>query len=287
MPPSERKPDWQCVMILWGDKYDVAFVNRLARAIAARASRLPRFVLLSDRPRPGLEDAVSLRPIPEHWLAPAFTGSGCQTKLAMFEAGVLPDDLPCVYVDLDSVVTGDLARAPGLLGRVDGIALLQSVVLPFGALARALFRLTRGARYARGNSSLLVFHPAHQTAIAAGFLAFHAAHPSFRPLISDERYISWAAQAVAQAIPDGFAVKLPTEFMSRIPTLSYVWAALPWVRARRAGLVLVTLAGGEVKPEALLALPEGGRVTDRKGRVLIWSDRVMGRTRRDILDFYA
>lgn len=288
MPRSETAPgaDWRCVLILWGDKYDVALVNRLIAAIARTASRVPRFTLLSDRERPGLDPRAALCAIPEYWLDPAFIGSGCQTKLCMFEAGVVPDDLPCVYVDLDSVVLGDLARAPGLLARPEGLALLHSATMPFGAAARALFRLTGGRRYARGNSSLVIFHPSHQARIAARFRALQAADPSFRPLISDERFMSWAAQSVAQAVPTGFAVKLPTEFMSRFAALGYLWAAVPWIRARRAGLVLVTLAGGEVKPEALLALREGGRVTDRKGRVLIWSDRVMGPVRREILEFY-
>ena len=275
------------MMILWGDKYDVAYVNRLVRAVRARASRPARFVLLSDRARGGLDPAVEVRAIPPFWLSPAFTGSGCQAKLAMFEAGVLAPDLPCVYVDLDSVVTGDLARAPRLLRRADGVALLQSAMLPFGAVARALCRLTAGRRYARGNSSLVVFHPARQTGIAARFRDLHAQDSSFRPLISDERFVSWAAQPVAQAIPGGFAVKLATEFTSRVAVLAWVRAALPWVRTRRAGLVMVTLAGGSVKPAALLALAEGGRVTDARGRVLIWSDAVLGRTRRDILSFYG
>ena len=273
-------------MILWGDKYDVALVNRLAAAIAARASEVPRFVLLSDRDRPGLSPAIALRALPAFWLSPAFTGSGCQTKLAMFEAGVLPCDLPVVYVDLDTVVTGDLARAPGLLSRPDGLALIQSVVVPFGRPGRLLAWLTGGRRYARGNSSLVVFDPAHMGFLAARFRALHAADPGFRPLISDERFMSWAAQGVAQAIPRAFAVKFATEFMSRVPALSRLRAALPWVRRRREGLVLVTLAGSEVKGEVLREVPEGGRITDAKGRILIWSDRVLGRTRGDILDFY-
>lgn len=276
-------------MILWGDKYDVALVNRLVAAVARHASRLPRFVLLSDRPRPCLDPRANLRPIPDYWMDPLLKTGGCQAKLCMFETGVLQPDLPAVFLDLDTAVFGDLSRAPGFLTRPGGLMLLQSAIIPLGLIGRALWRLSDKWRYARGNSSMVIFHPAHCAYIAAHFRDLRKVHPdfSFKPMRADERFMSWAAQSVVEAVPDSFAVKLPTEFMSRFVVFSYLWAVLPWVRRRRAGLVVVTLPGDEVKPEALLALPEGGRVTDRKGRTLIWSDRVMGGMRRAIVEFYA
>lgn len=276
-------------MFLWGDKYDVALVNRLIRAIAAHAASQPRFVLLSDRARPGLDPRADLRRIPDFWLTPVFRGPGCQTKLAMFQDGVLQEDLPALYIDLDTVVTGDLTRLLAKLPRPDGLMLLQSAILPLGAIGRFFWRLSKGKRYARGNSSLVVFHPKYHKSIAAQFIDLWQEKQSlwFRPMIADERFMSWASQATVSALPNSLAVKFPTEFMSRLNALSYLWAVLPWVRARRAGLIAVTLCGVEIKPEELLALPEGGRVTDPKGRTLIWSDFILGKTRRDIIAFYS
>lgn len=276
-------------MFLWGDKYDVALVNRLIRAIAAHAASQPRFVLLSDRARPGLDPRADLRRIPDFWLTPAFRGPGCQTKLAMFQDGVLQEDLPALYIDLDTVVTGDLTRLLAQLPRPDGLMLLQSAILPLGAIGRFFWRLSKGKRYARGNSSLVVFHPKYHKSIATQFIDLWQQKQSlwFRPMIADERFMSWASQATVSALPNSLAVKFPTEFMSRLNALSYLWAVLPWVRARRAGLIAVTLCGVEIKPEELLALPEGGRVTDPKGRTLIWSDFILGKTRRDIIAFYS
>lgn len=292
MPPSDgngsTKPTWQCVMILWGDKYDVATVNRLVASVARHASRQPRFVLLSDRARPGLDARVSLRPIPEVWLQPEMLRGGCQAKLCMFDPGVVPDDLPAVYLDLDTVILGDVGAAITLL-KPGRLMLLQSAVLPFGPLGRLVYRLTGGKRYARGNSSVVVYHPARFGYIAKRFQELNRQYPafSFPPMRADERFMSWAAQSVAAAVPHSFAVKLPTEYMSRIAALGYLWAVLPWVRARRKGLVAVTLCGMTVKPEVLLALPEHGRLTDRHGRTLIWSDAVMGHVKAAIVDFYG
>lgn len=276
-------------MFLWGDKYDVALVNRLIRAIARHASSQPRFVLLSDRDRPGLDPRADLRPIPDFWLNPIFLKSGCQTKLAMFQAGVLQDDLPALYIDLDTVVTGDMTRVLNALPRPDGLMLLQSAIVPLGAVGRVIWRLSKGRKYARGNSSIVVFHPKYHADIATKFIDLWSKKQSFwfRPMIADERFMSWAAQATVSAISTKLAVKFPTEFMSRITASSYIWACLPWVRARRAGLIAVTLCGVEIKPEHLIALPTGGQVTDPKGRTLVWSDFVLGKTRRDIIAFYS
>jgi hypothetical protein len=287
--PSSGRPVWQCVMFLWGDKYDVAFVNRLVRAVGTHADSPPRFVLLSDRDRPGLDPQVDLRRIPAFWLTPDFLRAGCQAKLAMFETGVLQDDLPALYVDLDTVVTGDLGQLVAKLPRADGLMLLQSAIVPLGTIGRLLWRATKGRKYARGNSSLVVFHPKHHGYIAAKFKELWTKDASFwfRPMIADERFMSWASQATVSAISNRLVVKFPTEFMSRVPLFSYLWAVLPWVRVRRNRLMAVTLCGVEIKPENLLALPAGGRVTDPKGRVLIWSDFVLGKTRGDIINFYS
>jgi hypothetical protein len=278
-------PEWQCVFILWGEKYGAGDVNHIAAQVRARTRRPPRMVLLSDRPRPGLAADIETRPIPDFYLAPAFRGPGCQTKIALFEPGVLAADLPAIYLDLDTVIMGDIAELLTLLDRPQRVAMLQSAILPFGAPGRLVWRLTRGRKYARGNSSILVFHPAHGGGVAARFRAAVAAHPAldFRPLAADERFISWAAQPQMRAIPSRVAVKFPTEFM-----LPWAWAValrarLPWVRRRRAGLTAITLPGPEVKPEALAALPEGARLRDRKGRLLIWSEAALGPARAALI----
>lgn len=273
------RTDWQLVLVLWGTKYPVAEVNHLIATIRAGARPAPaRVMVLTDRPRDGLAGGVEQRPIPDFFLAPEFRTGGCQTKLCLFEAGLLPADMPAIFADIDTVVFGNLARLLDLMTTPATVALLQSAVLPFGALARWLCRVTNGRRYARGNSSIVVFHPGHTADVAARFRAMVAAHGpnGRRPMVADERFLSWAHQPHMRAIPRHLAVKFPTEFMLPWRWLIRVRAALPWVRRRWAGLIAVTLPGLEVKGEVLLALPEGAELTDRKGRRLIWSTSTLG-----------
>lgn len=277
--------DWQLVLICWGARYGAADINRLVASVRAQSTGLARVVLLTDRPRPGLAPGIETRDHPADFLAPELRRSGCQAKLAMFVDGLVPHDRPAIFLDLDTVVLGNVARLLGAVDRPEQIAILQSAVLPFGAVARWLYRVTGGRRYARGNSSVVVFHPAHCGFIAARFRDLMTRYPQFgfRPMIADERFISWVAQPRMRAVPARLAVKFPTEFMYPWLWLGRLRGALPWVKARRAGLVAVTLPGEEVKAEVLLALTEGAMVVDRKGRRMEWSDRYLGPIRRRLL----
>jgi hypothetical protein len=279
------EPRWQCVLICWGEKYGAGDINHLVDSLTAQTAAPPRFVLLTDRPRQGLDPRVHSRPIPAFWLKPEFLRGGCQAKLGMFEAGALPDDLPAVYIDLDTVILGDMAEAVGFLDDARTICLLQSAILPFGPVGRLVHRLTRGRHYARGNSSIIVFHPREAVDVATRFRqCFERYGPQgIRPMAADERFISWAAQPRMKAVPAWFAVKFPTEFMWPQRWIVDLRNRLPWIVSRRARLRAITLPGLEVKPEALLALPDGAEIVDRKGRRLFWTESALGPVRERLL----
>lgn len=276
---------WQLVMMIWGDKYGSTDINRLAAAARALSPSLRRVVLVTDRPHPGLLPGIELRDWPAGWLAPEMTRSGCQAKLAVFERGLIPADMPAVFSDLDTVFLRDPAPLTGLLSSPQTVALFQSALVPIGPLGRLVCRLSKGRKYARGNSSLVVFQPGECSYIAEKFQKLRQEHPDlgFRPMHADERFISWAAQPVLRRIPNHMAVKLPTEFMLPWLWASRARAALPWVRRRRAKLLAITLPGDAVKAERLAEAPEGSVIADHKGRQMIWSDAALGPVRGLIL----
>ncbi|WP_376871302.1 hypothetical protein [Albirhodobacter sp. R86504] len=280
---------WQLVLIAWGDKYPVAEINLIAQQVRAQAAIAPRVILLTDRDRPGLDADIATTRFPDFWLRPEFCTGGCQAKLAMFEKGVLPEDLPALYIDLDTMVMGDMRAVLEALSDPQAVAILQSAVLPFGGFARWLKRVTKGKRYARGNSSIVAFHPAQCHYIAAEFKRLEAEHgiAGFKPLRADERFISWIAQDHMQAVSNKIAVKFPTEFMWPWRWMAFGLQALPWVAARRAGLLAVTFPGLEVKFNELLALTDGAEVVDRKGRRLIWSRRALGPLKDRIVAYWG
>lgn len=282
-------PTWQCVMVCWGTKYSTTLINNLARSIANKAASQPRFILISDRERPDLADRIELVRFPEFWLQDRLKTSGCQAKLVMFDHGIVPTDLPAIYVDLDTIVLGDLGTGLDLLHTRKTVAILQSAIIPFGWIGRTLYRWTNRRRYARGNSSFVIYHPAECHFIAERFKALLEKNPrlEFRPMAADERFISWVAQEHMVRIPKAFAVKFPGEFMFYWGFWLYIKARLPWVQSRRKRLVAVTLNGLMIKPDKLLSLKEGDVIVDEKSRKLIWSEKTLGFMRSKIQAFYA
>ena len=282
-------PSWQCVLIAWGDRYPVGDINRLVLSIRAQARGLQRVILLSDRPRAGLDPSVEVRDIPSWYLAPEFRGGGCHTKLCLFEPGVVPDDLVAVYVDLDTLVFGDLSRVLDVMRQPATVGLLPASVLPFGAMSRGLSWLTGGRTAARGNSSVVVYHPGRTAFIAARFSEMVAAGTDFHkgPMRADDRFISWVAADRVQTVSNRHVVKFPAEYMLPWRWLVHLRASLPWVRRRRDGLVAVTFPGVNFKGDDLARLPEGAEITDRRGRRLFWTDRAVGGMRNLILRHYA
>lgn len=285
----DPKAAWQCVLIAWGDRYPVSEINRLVGSVRARSRGPERFVLLSDRERPGLDPQVELRMIPAWFLSPDLRGPGCQAKLCLFEPGVVPDDLPAIYLDLDTMVFGDLSRVLDVMRTPETVGLLQASILPFGAVSRVLSRLTGGRKAARGNSSVVVFHPGKAGFIATRFREMVAAGTDLYkgPMRADDRFISWVAADRVRTVSNRQVVKFPTEYMQPWRWLVHLRARLPWVRRRREGLIAVTFPGVKLKGEDLAALPDGAVVVDRKGRRLFWTDRALGSLRRKIIDFYT
>lgn len=290
MKPTDTPQQWQCVLTCWGTKYGAGDINKLITKIAENNEHVARFVIISDRAHKGLDPRAEPIALPEPFIKPEFTTGGqCHAKLSMFQKGVLKTDMPAIYIDLDTAIFGPIEQAFDFQKDEKSIVMFQSAILPFSAFARMIFRLTNGKRYARGNSSFVVFHPKHWSEIADKFLAIYDAGEfrKFRPTISDERYISWVAHDHMIALPNSFAVKFPTEYMQHHAILSYAKACIPWVRRRREKLSVVTLCSLELKPEKLVCLTPNTHISDSKGRVLVWNDFVLGGLRKKLIQYYG
>ena len=86
----------------------------------------------ADRPREGMHPDIQIVDFDPWYLNPKFMKTSLQAKLVMFEKGIVPDDLPAIFVDLDTAIFGDISAALKLMKDRKSVLMLQSVVLPFG-----------------------------------------------------------------------------------------------------------------------------------------------------------
>lgn len=267
------------VLALWGSRYGPPHVNGIVEAAYRLSPGLVRVVLMTDRPRAGLDDRIEQKLFPPPFDGPEFFGTGYRAKLAVFSAVPPKDPMPCVFLDLDSIVVGDLGRIAALVRGANDLLMLPPAGLRFGRLRRLLDRLRRNPmKFPIGNSSVLAFQSAAQPNLAETYAQYYRTgnFPVGWESMIDDVLISAFGRDRVRAVPTDCAVMLRREFLSRLPFWPLVKTRLPAVRRRRALLAAVTMNGLAVKPETLANLPDGSVLTDGRGRRGWWSEAGFG-----------
>jgi len=282
---ADKAAPWCLVMTLWGEKYGAPHVNELASSARAHSAGLKEVVLLTDRLRDGVAPGVTQKLFPPFFHRPDFFAGAYRAKLAMFSTDVLPKNRPCVYVDLDTVVTGDIGKIAALVTAPNLYFMMPPAGIGFGFLRRLIDRARGGRTFPTGNSSLVAFHSAAVPNLASHFQElFEAGIDSDKRYMNvDDVFISWIARKTLSGIPTSQAVMFRRHFLSRSLTLQYLRAQLHRLQHRHTDIAAITLNGAGFKPENLLALQEGAIVFDSKGRKAIWSDRFFGTARAKII----
>ena len=266
------KDGWCLIMAMWGERYHAGYPNQIASAVAAHSPECTDMLLVTDRIREGLHPRIRQVLIPEAFMKPEFFKGGYPVKLSIFLTPGVAPETRCVFVDLDTVVLGDLGRLAALVQSHDDVRMLPPSMLGFNPLSRWLYRMTGGKHFRTGNSSLLAFSSSASPNLAETFLARHET-PSRRdtPFMKiDDRFISWFAQPTLRGVPTSIAVMLRREFLSRVPGVIARRSRSPARARTRAGLAAVTLNGVSTKPEALLNQAIGAVLEDGKGRKGLW-----------------
>ena len=272
--PNSRAAVWQCVLVCWGTKFSAGDLLGLISQIRGHSSVAPQIVLLTDRLRDDMPDDVIQRLIPEFYLQKRFMSGGAQAKLGQFAKGVLPDDIPTVYVDIDTLVVGDLYRLVAALTDTSRLLMLPNSSLVFSRLARCVASLTSGRFKTRGNSSLLCYLPSECHHIDSVFRAQFAdgATVPAKALVADDKFMSWIDHARTRRISNRIAVKFPVEYMGRVGWRLRLRASLPWIKKRRSQLCAITFPGKSADIGVLLNLSEGEILRDHRNRHLVWND---------------
>lgn len=106
----------------WGPLYPAAYVNVLYNAVQAHLSLSHRFVCLTNDPD-GLQPEIEVFPIPDPGLPEQSWYHGAWPKISVFAPDLYGLRGQCLFIDLDSVIVGDLSAffdQPARLTGLDG-----------------------------------------------------------------------------------------------------------------------------------------------------------------------
>jgi len=276
--------DWYLILMIWGDAYSDADCNRLIRKAHMQSPSLKGAIVLSDRVDRHLDPrAIQCRISPDFDRSD-FKKNGLAVKISMFEIDVLPPGALCVYVDLDSVIIGDLGKVAALTLTAP-LWTLPTPRARLDAWSRLRWRLSRGRRYGAGNSSVFAYRnafPGNPTAKFRNKTSVFGQAASDDIRSNDDRFIGWSCQDVIRPLPTQLAVRFRIEFLEVTFWMNRIKARCR--RGARQSLVVVTFDGALTKPAVIATLRDGAVITDHHGRRARWTDLEMSGLRQIMQD---
>lgn len=157
------------ICMKWGMLYGPEYVNRLHASVQRWLPDASRFVCFTDDAK-GLKPGIETHPLPDTG-APA-TADTRWRKLALFQPGLADLSGPCLFLDLDLVIVGDLSPLATLDGRFLAI---RDASLFRPNRSRQLFRPQREAFYQRvANTSVFRFEAGAHPDLLSRYVEQHS-----------------------------------------------------------------------------------------------------------------
>jgi hypothetical protein len=280
------KNNWCLVLVVFGDLYSTSDVNHLVESVLKFSKGCDEIILITDKVREHLRPEIRQKSFPDFFNRDLFFRPGYVAKLSLFSKNVLPVDKTCVYLDLDTVVFGDIGKIANLVSSRDDMFILPSVFWEISAFTRLLTKLTFGRFYKVGNSSIMAYHSGGELNISAEFekLFIQDRDQNDAKFKIDDIFISWCARYIIKPVPRSLGVMFRKELLARSRMILWLRANLWFSNKRRKNLVAVTLNGVDLKPERLLALEDGKLFADHKGRFGYWDDTTTSGLKTKILN---
>ena len=252
--------DLQVVFVKWGKRYGTEWLNRHVKAIRRNASCAVRYVCITDdNDLDSFDRDIEVLSFP-NFVAPfEQLKIGMKLKLAIFSQGILTPGVPAIYLDLDSCITGDVAKLAEYLRNNPGMHMLSGHYLQWWRFQRHV-RPVIGSKFYHANGSAIGFMPEEFDWLFQRFNELFTGQPYDqlpKYLKTDDHFISFQCRDGLSVFPRSLIVKYSDEYFAPFHFLESLRKSLPWVAARRKDLVAISFPGVSVKPDRLGALNRG------------------------------
>ncbi|SIT86001.1 hypothetical protein SAMN05421665_2195 [Yoonia rosea] len=261
--------EWWLVLVIWGEKYSDDDCNRLIFSALRHSTNCKGVCVLTDRLDRAIDSRATLVPFPEDFNRDDFKRSGLPIKICMFDLPTVPEGDVCIYVDLDSMIVGNLDKIAVLAEKAD-IWTIDVFPRRFSRFRRARFRLSGGKYFTAGNSSCFVFKNRFPGNPTEKFRTLFAAGKLPKRLLHDDRFIGWSCQEKLRGFPTHLVSYFRLEFLAPAMWITRLFAIFR--KRLRQQIVVVTFAGRNTKLEKLLAAGKDERIVDHHGRVGYWTN---------------
>jgi hypothetical protein len=262
----ERDDRSYLVLMVWGDKYSDQDCNRLIDSTRALSRKCAGVVVLTDRTDRQLPHAAQV-PIAADFNLEHFKKGGLPVKISIFDIPEIPRGATCIFLDLDTVVLGNLDRLAELANR--GPLWTMSGTRSFSPFWRLVSRLTGGRHYAFGNASAFVYRNGFPGNPTDQFRKLRDLGRLAEVPMRDERFVAWSCQNVIRGISSQDVVSFRLEFLTPAMWITHLYSILR--RRRRQRILAITFTGINTKPEVLARSKDRALITDHHGRVGRWS----------------
>lgn len=149
----------------WFDAFPESYVRVLRNAVKANLPLEHRFICITDNPG-GLDPGIESVQLPDMGIPLRYQKSGCWPKISMFAPGLLPADVPTLFLDLDILIRQDLSPFFERIQTEPGLHALREWNPSLWNLAPLTLRPDRGVQ-----SSILGFIPKDCQQIYYDFIA--------------------------------------------------------------------------------------------------------------------
>ena len=277
---AEGPPVFTVAMIMWGDAFGPAFVNRIVEDVLSQTAERAQILLFTDRHWSDLAPDVEQREIPSFWLS-SERKRGCLTKLMLYERGCFEGDQPVIFLDLDTIVQGDIGVLANWVQRRGHIWACPASFVPIRPLRGAITSLLGRRNEGRFNSSVCGFLPRDVEGLADAFRDEvrqiedqQGARPKY---FADDRWLSHHVPEALRTWPSALALKFSDALATPLDPRSIANRA---ARARSA--ITLSFPGKPFGPERLVEAKDGERLEDGKSRVMHWDDAHTGNLASDV-----
>jgi hypothetical protein len=193
---------------------------------------------------------------------------GCKPKLSVFCKDLKIENTPTIYIDLDTMVLGDIGKIAELQENQSALHGLPNHFIPHWRFPWLSWATPEKCFFI--NSSILSFYPRNHEDIFENFNIdiqtpqfLDQKHPDTPwHMKSDERYISMHEKGKLRAIPSTMTGSFQDLYLTPFLWLSMIQNQASHVIRRRTNRVALTFHGEEFKPEKIAQMEVGDLVSN-------------------------